>query len=424
MASEKRSATAISLLAICGQGIAYWLSVVLAQHLSVAGFEAYVVASAVFIVLVTLVPQGLDKYALKVIPVLAARSDWSGLRGYIVFGIRRTLWGAVVAAMAVTIWAFLARRVSADARIAIVISCAALPVGALVHFGLEALTALGKPFAATAIFRVAVPSLALLGAAISLKKASEFSATTAVACWGIGWLFALAWMAFKFWRLVPFHMGAVEAKEDVGDWTRAARPFWIYRVSLAVLGQAGVISLEWFQASPSAVGAYAVALSTAGLAQVLATATNRVYSSRLAIMLEHRAVDQIDALRVGRLRWLVIPLSVYLIVVFAFSRELLAFFRPEFADEGVVAIRLLASLTVASTFLAMAPTYLKFRRQNRAIYIQVAIAAALQIVFLVILVPSLGATGAAMAYVVAMGYLYTVLASLAHRELTTFRGAG
>jgi O-antigen/teichoic acid export membrane protein len=109
------------------------------------------------------------------------------------------------------------------------------------------------------------------------------------------------------------------------------------------------------------------------------------------------------------------------IITFAFTRELLAFFRPEFIDEGVVPLRVLASVTSLSVLLAMAPTYLKFRRKNRTLYKNVAMAAGVQVALLVLLVPPLGATGAAAAYGVAMCLMYGNLARLAHRELQGLR---
>ena len=62
-------------LAVAGQVIAYLLSAVLARRLGVDGFEAYVVASAAFMLMVTVAPRGIEKYALRVLPALLDRGE-------------------------------------------------------------------------------------------------------------------------------------------------------------------------------------------------------------------------------------------------------------------------------------------------------------------------------------------------------------
>ena len=67
----------LAALAVIGQAIAYVLSVVLARRLGVEGYEAYAVASAAFLLMVTEAPQGVDKYTLRFLPALMERRDWA-----------------------------------------------------------------------------------------------------------------------------------------------------------------------------------------------------------------------------------------------------------------------------------------------------------------------------------------------------------
>ena len=87
-----------------------------------------------------------------------------------------------------------------------------------------------------------------------------------------------------------------------------------------------MIALDWLQPSATAVGAYAAAFATAGLAVVLATATNRAYARRLAILLEPQEFATVLALRRQRLRWLIPALAVFLLIGIAYAREVLAVF--------------------------------------------------------------------------------------------------
>ena len=415
--------TKLALLAVAGQGIAYLLSVVLAGRLGVLGFEAYVVAAAAFVLMVTVAPRGYEKYALRRLPALFEHRDWGRARGFLRVGLRGTLWASLLTAAAVGFWVWWVSDLPPGTRLAVAVSCVALPGGALAHYALEVLTSTGRELRATAIFRVGVPAttLACFGALLALPW--EVTGAMATGCWGVAWILAAVAMGIEVRRAAAPEVWRAEPIEEASTWTAEARPFWLYRISLALLGQAGVIALDRLQPSPSAVGAYAAASATAGLALVLATSTNRAYSRQLSILLERRAFASLQELRRERLRWLGPALAAFLVVAFAFTRELLGLFRPEFVEEGVAPLRLLAVTTAVTALLSLAPTYMKYRRQNRVTFVTVGCAAAGQLLLLLLLVPELGANGAAIAYAVCMCGMYGTLALLAHRELKRLRAA-
>ncbi len=410
-------ATHLSILSLAGQALAYVLGIVLARQLGVAGFESYVVAAAAFILMVTLVPQGLEKYSLKLLPGLIEHRRGGLLHGFLRFSSRRVLLGSVLVGGLVALGAWNAEGLARQTRIAIAISCLSLPAGALVHLALEVLTAFGRAFVATLVFRMLVPGTVLILAGVAVVLLPGLNASLAIAAWGVAWCLALGVMGMQVRRATPAGTWQAPVVEDGRRWAAEARPFWIYRVSLAVLLQAGIVALEALQSSPTAIGGFAAALGTAAIAQVLATATNRVYASRLQLLLERGDIAGIQRLRGERLRWLAAPLLVYLLVMFVFAPELVGLFRPEFVDDGAPALRILAASTALSTVLAMAPTFLKHQSENRVLFRTVAAAAVLQVGMLVALVPSLGAAGAAIAHALAAVFMYGTLAWLAHRGL-------
>ena len=413
----------LATLAVAGQGIAFALSVVVARSLGVDGFEAYAVASASFILMVTLAPLGLEKYALRVLPAFCARGDWSDARAFVRYGLRRTLFSAAVIALAVGAWAWWVRDFSAATRLAVLVSCVSLPAGALVHFGLEVLSAVGREVRALALFRVAVPLLTLALVGLVLASPVALSGAIAIACWGIAWLLALVLMAREFRREAPPALFQARTGDANNEWARESRPFLVYRVALGLLAQAGVLALDLLQPSATVVGAYAAAIGTASLAAVLATATNRIYSRRLSIALEQREFKRLRALRRDRLKWLLPALCVFLIMVTTYPRELLRLFRPEFVEDGVNPLRLLAFAVVFCVLFALAPTYLKYRQRDRAMYTIVACSAVAQGLLLMLLVPRYGAMGAATAYAASMCGMYGAFAWMAQRELRLLEGS-
>lgn len=185
-----------------------------------------------------------------------------------------------------------------------------------------------------------------------------------------------------------------------------------------------MIALDILQPSAAAVGAYAAAIATANLPLVLVTSTNRYYSRHLSILLEQRGYAAILKLRRERLQWLLPVVALFLALVFGFGREILGIFRPEFVDEGVTALQLLAIATATSMLFALAPTYLKYVGHNRFTLGAVAVAAAIQVLLLALLVPRFAAAGAALAYAVTMCGMYLVFAWMGHRELVLLRAGG
>lgn len=414
-------ATELAILAVTGQAVAYSISIVLARQLEIDGFEAYAVASAAFTLMVVYAPRGLEKYSLRLLPALFERSDWERARGFLRFGLRRTFWNSVLVAAVVYVWVQYFSDFDPVIKLAIVVSCLALPSGALVHWGVEVLSANGRDILATAIFRVAVPATTLAFIGLLILLPIDLSGAMAVGGWGIAWTLALAVMVIPILRTTPPQVWRAKPTEEASTWAREARPFHIYRISLVLLAQVGVIALDRLYPSAAAVGAYAAAMGTVNLVLVLTTSTNRFYSRQLSIMLERRDYAGLYKVRRERLRWLLPTMALFLAAIFGFGREILGLFRPEFVEEGITALYLLAITAAISVLFSLAPTYLKYRKLNRSITKIVAGTAVLQLILLLLLVPRYAATGAAIAYAVSMCGMYGIFSQLARRELAQLK---
>lgn len=407
----------LAIFAVVGQSAAYLLSIVLARNLEVEGFEAYVVASAAFTLMVMFAPRGIDKYALRLLPALFERPDWARARGFLRFAIRRILLTSIAVALVVALATIYFSTSPQATKIAILVSCLSLPAGALVHFGVEALSAMGRVILATAIFRAAVPAATLVLVALILLLPLELNGALAVACWGLAWTLALVAMASEIRRVAPNQLWQAASIEEGSTWTSAARPFWIYRILLGLIAQASIIALDYLQPSAVAVGAYAAAIATATLPLVLVTSSNRYYAQQLSLLLEKRDFTGVLQMRYQRRRWLIPVLVIYLVCIFLFGREILAIFRPEFAESGVTALRSLAIATTVSMLYALGPTYLKYAAHNHLTLGILIGTAVLHILLLLLLVPRYQADGAAWAYTVSSCVMYLVFSLLARREL-------
>ncbi|PZQ47550.1 MAG: hypothetical protein DI556_17035 [Rhodovulum sulfidophilum] len=399
------------LLALVGQVLVAGLSVLLARWLSPPEFEAYAVAAAAFTLMVTAAPLGADKLALRVLPPLAAARDAPAFRAYVGFATRRCLTGSAVA-IAACLAILALSDVSAPARNALLASCAALPAATLAHLALEALTAAGRPAAALAIVRVGAPAVA--GAAVLAIGPGIGTGAAAIAAWGAGWIVALG----LAWRASPPGSPAVTrpGAPDAG-WRALSAPLWVYRLVAGVMAQAGILALEFGGAPSVEVGAYAAATSLVALATVLATATNRLYAREISQAVARTDRAAIRRLRRRRAAWLAPVLLALLVLAFRFTDALLGLYRPEFVAAGHAAFRLLAVSAALSILLAPAASLLKLTDGTAALPRSVGAAVLVQALLLGVLVPGLGATGAAASYLAANVVLFGLVQYRARQRL-------
>lgn len=298
-------------------------------------------------------------------------------------------------------------------------SALALPAGSVAQLGLEVLTAGGRAAAATSIVQITVPASVLAVIAVRIGAGAPLSGAGVIAVWGIAWLAALPLMLVVLRRdLGPALCAAPRVERQT--WRAVLRPLWFYRIGLGLQAQAGILALDWF-GSPAAVGAYAAATAIVAPALVLSTATSRAYSREIAMLIDRGEAVGLTRLEARRRRWMVPLVVVFLGGAAVFAGPLLGFFRPEFAAEGRWPLRILAVAAALSIVFALAPTVLKYRDRTATTFRTLALSVALQPILLAILVPRLGATGAALGYAAAAALLYIRFAAAANRELGHIR---
>lgn len=410
----------LALTAIAGQILLTVLTARLARSLSLEAFETFAVTAAIFMLLVRVAPLGSDKLAVRVLPPMLRRAEWSGLRGFLRFARRRAGRGTLLIAVLACAWAFGLRDLGDPARAVFLLALVVLPVGVLAQMGLKCVTAVGGVRFATAMVRLAVPAVALGLVLLAPVFGLALRGLMAVGAWGIGWMIAAAALTVAFHRSLPAVAWRGPAMMDRG-WARAARPFWAYGIAAALLAQTGIIALDWLGAPPEAVGAYATAATIVGLMLVLSTSTNRGYAREIALCLDRGSRSGMEALARRRRRWLLPCLVAVLAVICAFSRPILTVFRPEFVEDGLWPLRILAAAAAFTMYFGLAPTVLKYSRRNVALFATLAVTTAIQIVLLVLLVPPLGATGAALGYGLSAVLMYGVLAIRTRAEIRALR---
>jgi O-antigen/teichoic acid export membrane protein len=407
----------IAATAVCGHALTLSISILVARRLGIEQFEAYAVSASAFLLMVSVAPLGLDKYSVRILPALIERRDFSRAHGFIRFGIRAILGSAIVIAGGGGIAVWLGDRFDSSVTAALFASCLALPAGALAHFCMEVMTALGHERRATVVFRLFVPIITLAAFVLMILMWGKVAGAAATAAWGVGWVCAVAILAMEIRRSAPAELWTRTPQAEPGGWVSDAFPFLAYRGVLALLSQSSILMLSIMDPSPKAVGAYAVAVAVTAPVVALLTATNRAYGRRLSISLERRDYNAIYEVRRARLRWAIPAIAGMLIISLAFPRQLTGLFGLQHSHDAVASLRILALAGAFTIIFSLAPTYIKFTGARRLMLVAGAGAVLCQSALLTALVPLWGATGAAVAHGSAMVAMYGVFALIAWRDL-------
>lgn len=413
----------LAALAISNYLLLYVANIALARQLSSRDFDDYSVALSLVTVLSTFATLGLEKYALRCIPVYRERGDWSRARGFWRFSLRATVTLSI--GLVLLFFAFLEVILysrHADSHIAILLMVAFLPAVTAVLFLVEVATAAGAQIQAVVIYRFLLPASFFV--LISLARLFELRSTAIGVgiCYGMAWLIALVGihhlvrhsMPAEFWRAHPQILSR--------KWLRRAAPFLINSSMLSLMASSGVIVLEILFTSEAVVGTYAIAAQTGTFIVLLANTTNRFYLPLMSLCLERRDESALGRLLLHRLAVMGGLSVLFLATVFVWGEEILAWFGPSFR-AGYPALCVLAVGASLNAMLSDSPYYLQFMKRERHVFYSSTVALVLNLGLTAALGHRFGALGAAYGYAVSMGFLFLLQRALVSRHFAHYWSA-
>ena len=409
----------LCLLAFVNYGLFYGLTVFLARTLDIKGFEIYNVAVATVMLLASLTTFGLEKYALRALTALFEKQNWDHARGYIWF----SGWTILITSVAVGGLYSLVRystTVGSNRELwSVLIAVAFLPAAAMAQFFIELLAASGRVVRATFAYRLLLPVSIVLFVLVASRFAGGMTARLAVLGYGLGWL--LIAMALYRWarHSVPAEIWTAAKTVELRAWLGRAAPFLVHSVMMTQFASLGIIGLEFAGRGERSVGLLAACMQSGSFIVLLATATNRYYSPRLSVMIERQDYQALAQGIRERLSWVGPVTLVYFLVMVLFGDEILGLYGPDF-KQGHIALIWIAGGASIGVLFAMAPNYLKFIRRNDLVLGITVVGAIMNLGLILLLGPSHGATGAAIAYAVSLsgmslGYVIFGLLSVRKR---------
>jgi O-antigen/teichoic acid export membrane protein len=388
------------------------LGILLTRVLGAAGFGQYRLGIISIELLAQIGALGVPTAALLFIPLAARRADHPRLMG--IFRLTcavPTLIGAVLGTVTFVFSEEISSRVFRDPTFASTLRIFSLAIP--LHGLLNASESLARAFNRVDISvigrDICLQSLKIVATAIVLFAGFGVGGA-AVAHW-IALAISVALILFLVRRLLPMGRESSRADYDLGRIWRQSLPMYLARLPLALGTQIETLVLGFFGLT-SGVGIYAAALQMSRVGEVFPLSIISVALPLISGAYDRGGPEEVRPLLRAGTRWgLSVTLPIF-VATALFAEPLLSIFGEEFAAgrRGLVLlafIPVLRSISGLSAAVLSMTGYARFNSANSICYLAVALALDL------LLIPSYGVNGAAIAAFTAM----TVLSGLRLSEV-------
>jgi O-antigen/teichoic acid export membrane protein len=397
--------------------LTFAVGVLLARQLGPSGYGVYALAMTVAALVGMMTEFGLPILAMREFAAAEARHSWGEARGLMSWADRIIL-GLSAALLAGFFAAALIFDLAARSAFLATMLWAALlvPLVGLAKLRGLALLSLGRTFAGQfavlvlrpGLFALALAALWFIPGSLGPAQAMAWQVAAAAA--------ASLTVAILFHRHRPAALRSAVAVTRARQWLVAAVPMGMTEGLRLLQGQMAILLLS-ILATTAAVGIFRVADSAAAICMVPITILNVVASPYFARL--HAAGDKAELQRVvtavSVATFLCVAAASLLLAIFA--RPLLIFaFGAELATSAP-AIKVLLDGNLHASALGPAVSLANMTGHEKMVTVGTGISVVSVTVGLLLLVPTWGATGAALAVAVAMTVWTGILAAVVRLSL-------
>ena len=391
----------------------FGLNIVVARTLGAHQAGLFFLALTVITIAGVLGRLGLDSAVVRFVASAAVSGRWDRVKGVARYAILVTLGASLTLAAAVALSAgWMAESVFRKPTLTAPLmwmSLAIVPF-ALHQLGAQLLKGLKRIFfsqiALAILPAAAIPAVLLLG--------NRFGTSGAAAGYAAAAGFAVL-ITLLLWRVALHGRSGRAVLEQRSELMDAARPlFALAALNLVMSWSASFLVGVWRPASDVAL--YNVAHRTAFLTTLMLTSVNSIAAPKFAELYHTRNLEALGATARDSARMMVVLALPVLLAFVVFPGFVMGLFGPEFeVGASVLVILALGQFVNVSTgsvgFVLIMTGRERMARNNAAV------AASVNIVLQVLLIPRLGAVGAAIATAVSVALLNLTAAYLVHRSL-------
>ena len=396
------------------------LTVLLARFLGGVGYGRYALAFAWSMFLLTPSILGMNVFLVRGIAVYEVKEQWSLMKGLLFRTNQLVLLTSTTIAVCGTIVAV--TSFSPSFRDPFCVAMLLVPLTALTLLRQGAMQAFGRVVSGQLPEYLIRPLLIIVGV-LALESTGRLTPTTALVAnvTGVAVAFVVGAMLLK--RALPSVLRSVRPEFVTREWLRASLPMMLISGVWMANGYAATLVVGTID-GPRAAGVYSVVQKGAEVIVILLYATNMPLAPAVARLYARGDREGLEHTieRMARATLLVsTPVAVAFMV---FPHIYLGLFGPSF-QTGATALIILALGQLINAAAGPSGNTLIMTGQERIAVRGVAAGLIANIVLAILLVPSLGVTGGAIAFASSLILSNAVLVLLARRlvgvNVTAFR---
>jgi O-antigen/teichoic acid export membrane protein len=398
--SVLRGAGLALIIQVVAAGLSYASQVLLARVLGTKEFGVYIFAWSWTLPIATAAAIGLSTAVVRFVPEYITQDRWGHLSGLIRRSMSLVLAGGVAAAvLALLILHLLADRLAEVYFSATQIALICVPFATVTVLLSGVSRGFGWVGHAFVPERILIPAALILGTLIhvvfiGVPSASNILIWVAVGCAVI----ALA-QTLSFRSAVPKKIRTAEPIYETGSWLRVAIPLFLADGIFLVLWNSDTVMLGAFM-QPQDVSVYHAATRTAALTYLIHNAVRSFAEPKFAAIYARQQLAETQKFARSISSWMFWSSLVAVVGIAVLGKFILSLFGAEFL-VGYPVLLFLCGGWLATMVVGPVDAYLAMTgHQDDVLYIHTA-CAVLNIIFNLVLIPTYGVMGAAVATVLA-----------------------
>ena len=409
-----RGASVTFFVRIGGGLLSFGLNVAVARLLGADGAGIFFLALSAVTIASVLGRAGLDNAVLRFVAGRASLDDWEQVKGTYrfatLFGFCTGLAGTVLLYLSsgwLAIQLFGKPELERPLQI---MSFAVAPL-VMVSLNAQALKAVKRIFLSQVTNGVLVPALALLGL---LALAGTYGVDGAVLAYALAAV-AAALLGYLFWRSATPQLRGIAHRSPARELLHSSRALLVMSALVLVMQWTATILLgRWGTTADVAV--FEAARRTAFTTTLVLTAVNSIAAPKFAELFERGQIDALGATARSSARMMIMFAAPVLLLFIVAPSWVMGLFGPEFTTGGtvllVLALGQFINVATGSVGFVLIMTGNERLARNNTV-----IAATVSLVLNVLLIPRLGALGAAIATAASIASLNLSAAYLVKRQL-------
>lgn len=412
-----RGATIFLAIQVVGTGLNFLLHVMLARDLGAEQYGHYAYVLSWVVTLVVLPKLGLDVAVMAFLPVYVDRKEWGLLRGLLhTSSIATVAASFAVSAIAIAAISQLGVFEDSSLRATFWAGMAIIPIQTLSFVWASALRGMKRVGSSQVPLGVLYPLILVIGVLIwhRLVTTPLYSATAMWMTFASSGV-VLVILGMNLWSALPVGARVAAPERALPEWRGAAVPLLVMSLLQILAARGGILIMGAFLGTTEA-GIYFSADRLATLMALGAVAINSWAAPLIAELYGAGRSKELQRLVHVGTRGLVaysVPLAVLLI---AFGHRALGLFGPEF-PRAYPALVILVVGQLAAAFVGPAGFLPTMTGHQQAASWVAAAMTVLNLGLSLVMIPTLGITGAAVASAVSLVVRSLAMAILAWRTV-------